>query len=201
MTDPFAVLGLTPDVSIAEVRAARRRLAFEAHPDRGGDEGRMRQLNEAFDAAIAHLTGRRPLPRQTQVPSEGSPTHTARRGRRTVDWRDRIQHDAPSFVIEALPAEAFEALLVVTSWIGEVLVDEPPYLLDVHLAPPYDCWCRLELVPDAGSSTVSLTVGGVDEDDEAGGVGGIGGVPAPDVEQIRDLWVRELNRLGGAPPP
>ena len=66
----------------------------------------------------------------------------------------------PSFVIDALPAEAFEALLVVTSWIGEVLVDEPPYLLEVHLHDPAPCWCRLELVPDAGSSTVSLTVAG-----------------------------------------
>jgi hypothetical protein len=113
-------------------------------------------------------------------------------------------------VIEALPAEAFEALLVVTSWIGEVLVDEPPYLLDVHLAPPYDCWCRLELVPDAGSSTVSLTVAGVDRADPVGGVDDVegderddvvDGASVPDVELIRDLWVRELNRLGGAPPP
>jgi hypothetical protein len=82
---------------------------------------------------------------------------------------------------------------VVASWIGEVLVDEPPYLLDVHMAPPYDCWCRLELVPDAGSSTVSLTVAGVDTAELT--------PPPPDVELIRDVWVRELNRLGGAPPP
>ena len=151
----------------------------------------MRALNEAFDAAIGHLTGRRPL-------ADPAPTRTARYRRRTVGSRDRVQHDAPSFVIEALPAEAFEALLVVTSWIGEVLVDEPPYLLDVHMAPPYDCWCRLELVPDAGSSTVSLTVAGVDG---AAGVDGVDLGPPPDVELIRDVWVSELNRLGGAPPP
>ena len=160
----------------------------------------MRALNEAFDAAIGHLTGRRPLAGDTSSrgpgASEPAPVRTARYRRRTVTWRDRVQHDAPSFVIEALPAEAFEALLVVTSWIGEVLVDEPPYLLDVHLASPYDCWCRLELVPDAGSSTVSLTVASVD------GIDGVDGVePPPDVEVIRDVWVRELNRLGGAPPP
>ncbi|MEZ5216771.1 MAG: hypothetical protein R2715_09340 [Ilumatobacteraceae bacterium] len=52
-------------------------------------------------------------------------------------------------MIEALPVEAYEALLVVATWIGEVLVDEPPYLLDVHLHEPRPCWCRLELVPDA----------------------------------------------------
>ena len=38
----------------------------------------------------------------------------------------RVDHDVASFVIEALPVVAFEALLVVTSWIGEVVVDEPP---------------------------------------------------------------------------
>ena len=70
-------------------------------------------------------------------------------------------HDVASFTIEALPAEAFEALLVVSTWIGEVLVDEPPYQLDVVLEEPYACWCRLDLVPDAGATTVSLTLAGI----------------------------------------
>ena len=100
-----------------------------------------------------------------------------------------MEHDVPSFTIDALPVEAFEALLVVTSWIGELLVDEPPYLLDVHLYEPGHCWCRLELVPDAGASTVSLTVAS------------IGGVPAPDVEAVRDAWVAHLNQLGRWPTP
>lgn len=95
-----------------------------------------------------------------------------------------MQHDMPSFVIEALPVEAYEALLVVASWIGEVLVDDPPYLLEVHLTEPAPCWCRLDLVPDAGSSTVSLTVAPV----EATG--------APPVDDVRDVWVANLNRLG-----
>jgi hypothetical protein len=67
---------------------------------------------------------------------------------------------------------------------GEVLVDDPPYLLDVHLYEPSECWCRLTLVPDAGSSTVSLVVA-------PAGTG-----PAPDVEVVRDLWVAQLNSLG-----
>ena len=46
---------------------------------------------------------------------------TARRSRRLRG----VQHDAPSFTIDCLPVEAFEALLVVTSWMGEVLVDDP----------------------------------------------------------------------------
>ena len=63
-----------------------------------------------------------------------------------------------SFTIEALPAEAFEALLIVATWLGEVLVDDPPYQLDVELGEPFDCWCRLDLVPDAGASTVAVTL-------------------------------------------
>jgi len=160
-TDPFAVLGVGPDASPDEVRSARRRLAAEFHPDHGGDTVRMGEINAAFDVVIEQLSHRpSPLPRH--------------RG---------VQHDAPSFTIDRLPAEAFEALLVVTSWMGEMLVDDPPYVLEVHLADPAPCWCRLDLVPDAGGSTVTLTVASVGDD------------PAPDVEVVRDAWVANLNRL------
>ena len=160
--DPFAVLGLTPEATIEQVRSARRRLATQFHPDHGGSAARMGEINVAFDLAVTELASRRTRP---------APHH---RG---------IQQDAPSFTIDRLPAEAFEALLVVTSWMGEVLVDDPPYVLEVHLTEPGPCWCRLDLVPDAGGSTVALTVASV------------GGEPAPDVEIVRDAWVTNLNRL------
>jgi hypothetical protein len=169
--DPFAVLGLPREATLADVRAARRRLAKELHPDHGGDEARMREVNAAFEAAVAHLTGRRPLPRRPAEPRPPAPAP------------GRWQQDLPSFVVEALPVEAFEALLVVTSWIGEVLVDDPPYVLEVHLHDPAPCWCRLDLVPDAGATTVSLVVAAVGDD------------PAPAVEDVRDTWVAGLNQL------
>jgi hypothetical protein len=180
--DPFAALGLGQDATLDDVRAARRRLAFERHPDRGGSAEAMRDLNVAFDAAVAHLTGRRPIDPQP-VPPEPPATRTASPAPRPK-WVGRLQQDVPSFVIDALPAEAFEALLVVTSWIGEVLVDDPPYVLEVHLYEPVECWCRLDLVPDAGASTVSLTVAGV------------GNTPAPLLDDVRDLWVQQLNLPG-----
>ena len=188
--DPFAVFGLSPTASLDEVRAARRELAFAAHPDRGGDVADMQRINLAFDAAVAHITGRRRLPpRVAPQPADfqaerpvGNPARDLRYFRRGV------QRDVPSFTIDALPVEAFEALLVVTSWIGEVLVDDPPYVLEVHLHEPSPCWCRLDLVPDAGGSTVTLTVAAV------------GGSPAPDVEAVRDTWVAQLNQLGSAGP-
>jgi hypothetical protein len=98
-----------------------------------------------------------------------------------------VQHDAPSFTVDVLPVEAYEALLVVTSWMGEVLVDDPPYVLEVFLYDPSPCWCRLDLVPDAGATTVSLTVAALEGD------------PAPDIDDVRDEWVANLNRLGDLP--
>lgn len=163
-TDPFTVLGLTPEATLDEVRLARRRLAAQFHPDRGGSAAKMGEINAAFDRAVAEITNRPPAP----------PPKPRQRG---------VQQDAPSFTIDCLPAEAFEALLVVTSWMGELLVDDPPYALEVHLTEPGSCWCRLDLVPDAGSSTVTLTVASVGEE------------PAPDVEVVRDAWVANLNRL------
>ena len=190
MDDPFAVLGLHRDASLADVRAARRRLAFDRHPDRGGSAEAMRDLNAAFDAAVAHLTGRRRLAPERPAPdgpeegtAEPATTPTAASVPRPR-WVGRLQQDVPSFVIDALPAEAFEALLVVTSWIGEVLVDDPPYVLEVHLYEPFECWCRLDLVPDAGASTVSLTVAGS------------GAAPPPLLDDVRDHWVQQLNLPG-----
>ena len=161
--DPFTVLGVGRDATLDEVRSARRRLAAEFHPDHGGDAARMGEINVAYQEVVAELSHPAPVPVPLRYPG--------------------VQHDAPSFTIDTLPADAFEALLIVTSWMGEVLVDDPPYVLEVHLTDPSPCWCRLDLVPDAGASTVSLTVAWID------------GVPAPDVEAVRDLWVANLNRL------
>jgi hypothetical protein len=171
--DPFSVLGLGPDATLEEVRVARRRLARAAHPDHGGDEARMREINQAFDQAVkailrpaAVVPTPAPAPRPSRAaPPPGSPRRVAM----------HVQYDAPSFTVDALPAEAYEALLGVAPPLGEVLVDDPPYLLEVRVYEPA-CWCRLELVPEAGGSTVSLTVAG-----------------AVDVETVRDLWVAALN--------
>lgn len=196
--DPFAVLGLDRSADLAAVRAARRRMAFDLHPDRGGDPVRMQQVNAAFDACVAHLTGRRPLPMEEAATTEaeasthrptprrpaaqrpGDPSSRARR------WRD-LERDAPSFTVDALPAETFEALLVVASWIGEVLDEDPPYVLECHLHEPGPAWCRLDVVPDAGGSTVSLTVARPEH------------VPRGEqvtAEEVRDVWVEQLNQLG-----
>jgi hypothetical protein len=203
--DPFAVLGLGAGASLDDVRAARRRLAKELHPDHGGDEVRMQEVNRAFDAAVRALlrpagssssaggvagagaggaTSARPAapPRRSAPPrGAGDARQRLRVPSRPVRW---VEQDAASFTIELLPVEAFEALVVVTGWYGEVLVDDPPYLLEVHLQDPSPCWCRFELMPEAGGSMIGITVAG------------IGSTPPPPLDDVRDLYVEALNQLG-----
>ena len=80
VSDPFEVLGLPATATLDEVRAARRRLARAAHPDVGGDERRMREINQAFDQAVRRLLGRpdrsdppAPGPRRRLAPHRPSP--------------------------------------------------------------------------------------------------------------------------------
>ena len=176
--DPLAELGLSRDATTDDIRAARRRLAKAHHPDRGGDAEHMQAINEAADAALLSVESA-PASRDdhaTETPD--GEAHPVRDGHVSG-----YSSDVPSFTVEALPVETFEAMLVVASWLGDVLDDDPPYRLELYLNPPLDCWCRLDVVPDAGASTVSLTVGGID------------GVPAPDVLTVRDAWVTNLNAV------
>jgi len=173
VTDPYRTLGVPESATLDELTAARRRLAMTLHPDLGGDAAAMQAVNGAYDEAVRRLS--QPVVTPVEAPP-GSPP-----GRRRP--QRGVQYDSPSFTIDVLPVEAFEALLVVTAWMGEVLVDDPPYVLEVFLHDPSPCWCRLDLVPDAGATTVSLMVAGIDPD------------PTPDPESVRDEFVANLNRL------
>ena len=155
--DPFVVLGLPATATLEEVRAARRRLAKTVHPDRGGDELRMQEINRAFDLAVKAILHPAPAPYPDPTPASPAPPPSRPDDRRRRPSR-RIEQDIPSFSIDLLPAQAFEALLIVVGWLGEVLIDDPPYLLDAYLNEPAECWCRIELLPEAGASTVGLTV-------------------------------------------
>lgn len=92
--------------------------------------------------------------------------------------RTRQKVDRPSFVIDALPVVAFEVLILAARVLGDVCDDDPPYLIEAQLEDPPMTWCRLELVPDAGSTTVSVVT-----DSEHG------------AETIRDIWIKAVNEL------
>jgi hypothetical protein len=88
-----------------------------------------------------------------------------------------------AFVIELPVPEAFEALLVVTSWIGELASDDPPRALEVLLVEPSPCWCRLELLPEGRSTSVGIMVAAAAD------------VPRPSMVDVRDTWIANLNQL------
>lgn len=176
---PFGVLGVSPSATLDELTVARRRLAQRLHPDLGGDAAEMQRVNAAYDEAVRLLgAGPDERPVDTTPPAP----RPDRRHRMRQSMRRGVQYDTPSFTVDVLPAEAFEALLIVTSWIGEVVTDDPPYVLEVLLHEPLACFCRLDLVPDAGGTTVSLAVAPAD------------GEPAPDIDAVRDLWIAGLNQ-------
>ena len=181
--DPYALLRIDSDADAAAIHEARRSLAKERHPDAGGSVAAMQELNAAADAALAALAERSGRPASTTTDRSRS----GRRRRSSPPTGGGVRHDHPSFTIEALPVDAFEGLLVVAAELGELADDDPPYLLEVLMSAP-PAWCRLELVPDAGSSTVSITTARVP------------GHPTPDVDDVRDTWVRALNRLDWADP-
>jgi molecular chaperone DnaJ len=47
--DYYDVLGIKKDSSADEIKSAFRKAAIEHHPDRGGDEAKFKELNEAYE--------------------------------------------------------------------------------------------------------------------------------------------------------
>ena len=169
----YQLLGVTRSSTVSEIVAARRVLAREFHPDRGGDPQHMALINLAFDAIIAS---------RSEEPAEQTFNNGSRRSQSdiaTSDSGSRFSVDRPSFTINALPVVAYEVLLLAARVLGDISSDEPPYLLEVQLEDPPMTWCRLEIVPDAGSSTISFLI---DKEHDA--------------QLVRDLWVTTINEIG-----
>ena len=47
--DPYSTLGVSRNASQEEVKKAYKKLAMKHHPDRGGDETKFKQINEAYE--------------------------------------------------------------------------------------------------------------------------------------------------------
>lgn len=48
MKDYYKILGVSPNASQEEIKRAYRRLAHKYHPDKGGDEKKFKEINEAY---------------------------------------------------------------------------------------------------------------------------------------------------------
>jgi len=68
--DPYRLLGVSPLDSDDVVRNRYRELALQCHPDRGGSDEQMRQLNDAYERIVSHRERRRSaqLPEGRSVP-------------------------------------------------------------------------------------------------------------------------------------
>merc|ERR1712125_3857 len=65
----YCVLGLAPKATPEQIRAAYKRKALEAHPDKGGSAARFRQVLKAFET-LSETTSA--PPRRGQVPGQRS---------------------------------------------------------------------------------------------------------------------------------
>ena len=177
--DPWAVLGLPETATWDEVRAAHRRLAKVLHPDAGveADHRRMAELNEALATLAARFS-------DESTPAEPV-VHAAPETARPGSFPPA--DESVAFSIDLLPVEAFEALLIVTSFLGDPWVIDEPYELTVLLDPPLASRCNLWLVPEAGGSIVTIDVHPVP------------GHQPPTGEAVRDALIAELQGLDGPP--
>jgi curved DNA-binding protein len=48
MNDPYATLGVAKNANDEEIKRAFKKLAMKHHPDRGGDEHKFKEINEAY---------------------------------------------------------------------------------------------------------------------------------------------------------
>lgn len=168
--DPFLVLSVERGASADEIRRAWRERARTVHPDVGGTDAAMQELNEALHSALAYV----------DVVSIATVANSPLLVRR--------ERDVSSFTVDVLPAECFEALLIVAGISGAISHEEPPYQLEFSLhdsdvTGALNGWCRCDLVPEAGATTVSLLVG---TETSAEGIS---------VEEVRDYLVANLNAI------
>ena len=163
--NPFALLDVSASASVEEIRQAWKSKARRAHPDAGGSHEAMQLLNEAFLDALSRV---QTVPRKTSY---------------TVGLRD-----VSSFTVAVLPVDCYLALEVVAAMCGPTIGDDQPYMIefmlhDAEVGGALNGWCRCDLVPEAGATTVSITVGSAENS------------PQPRSEEVRDYLVNALNTI------
>lgn len=171
--DPFRILGIPSGSDEKEIRAAWRDKLRASHPDAGGHHEEAVRINQALVEAlgVARAPNTREGPKKNDFSS-----------------RRRTSQDLSSFTIDVLPVECWHAIEIVAGLCGSILIDEPPYLIeftmhDSGLDQAADLWCRCEMVPEAGATTVHITFGTNTARSTLS------------IEEIRDFLVNSLNEL------
>jgi hypothetical protein len=160
VADPFAVLGLSPDASRQQVRAARLALVKRLHPDvrshedpqvRARAERRLAEVNAAYDAVVARW-----------LSAEGEAMGEAGAAEVAVDPAEATARAPVSFAVGAFRPMAFEAIMVAAADLGDVTDADEPFSLELFVEGPPRGFCRLELFPEAGGSVVTADSDHVD---------------------------------------
>jgi hypothetical protein len=174
-SESFEILGISADSDEGEIRRAWREKASSLHPDVGGSHNAMIRLNDALRVALAH---HRLCDQQaTDVAPQSSPKRT----------RGYAARDMSCFTINALPVDAWPLLHTSAIHCGPIIDEEEPYVLEFMLSDTSieaftSVMCRCEIVPEAGASTVHISLFS-----ERRNVDG--------VEIVRDLLVSTINEL------
>jgi curved DNA-binding protein len=75
MTDYYQTLGVARNATDDEIKKAFRKLAMKHHPDRGGDEKKFKEINEAYDT-LGDATKRQHYDNpQVRINVNGNPFH------------------------------------------------------------------------------------------------------------------------------
>jgi hypothetical protein len=176
-SESFEILGINSEADDVEIRRAWKEKAAKLHPDVGGTHNDMIRLNDALKVALAHV-------HSTELrKDETTPQSTSRKA------RGFVVRDMSCFTIDTLPVDAWQLLYVSANHCGPIIDEEEPYVLEFLLSDTSieafaSVMCRCEIVPEAGASTVHLSLF-----TEHGSVNG--------VEIVRDLLVSTINELDG----
>lgn len=172
----FALLEIVPGSHPDEIRKAWRAKSTVHHPDAGGSNEAMVSLNLALEIALDW----------TPDIEEIEVVEPSRKPEGAMAFR--MRRDVSSFTVNVLPVDCWMALEVVAALCGPTIQDDPPYMLefllhDSSLPLSRNGWCRCECVPEAGATTVHLTVGSTHSSE------------MPDVDAVRDFLVEQLNHI------